>query len=487
MFVAVLTVPPLVRGLGIARFGVLSMAWILIGYFSLFDLGIGRALTKLVADKLGAGDFRDIPALAWTGLVMLLLVGLLVGAVTAALSPWLTHRVLKVPPELQAETLYSFYLLTIAIPLVTFTSGWRGILEAMQQFRVLNLIRVPMSIFSFAGPLLVLPFSHSLVPVVGVLVVGRLVGCLAHQIACLRALPTMRTLIVKRVLLLPLLRMGGWMTVSNVLGPLIFYVDRFLIGTLLSLGAVAYYTAPFDMVNRLVFIPTAIAGVLFPAFAISMAQDPSRTAMLLDRGVKYTFSIIFPIVLVIVGLAPEILRVWLGAAFAESSGRVLRWLAVGILLNSVAVIPFSLLQGIGRADIAGKVLLLDLALYSTGAWVLIQKFGIEGAAIAWAVRAALEVIVFCGLSYHFLHRQLRYFEVLVFSASIVLAGLYISTLSGVLFRTVFLICGVLAFFFFAWSWVLASEEKAWIAGFLYRRVSAPPVIKSALTDQSGTT
>ncbi|HLJ29909.1 MAG TPA: hypothetical protein VKY85_24590 [Candidatus Angelobacter sp.] len=39
MAVAVVAIPPVIRGLGIPRFGVLSLAWIVIGYFSLFDLG----------------------------------------------------------------------------------------------------------------------------------------------------------------------------------------------------------------------------------------------------------------------------------------------------------------------------------------------------------------------------------------------------------------------------------------------------------------
>lgn len=400
MFVAVFTVPPLVHGLGVSRFGVLSMAWILIGYFSLFDLGIGRALTKLVADELASGDIRGIPGLGWTGMFMLLLVGAAVGATTAILSPWLTHRVLKIPSDLQPETLSSFYLLSVAIPLVTVTSGWRGILEAMQHFAVLNLIRVPMSIFTFVGPLLVLPFSHSLVPVIGILVLGRLIGCIAHQVACLRALPAMRILMVKSVLISPLLKMGGWMTVSNVLGPVMLYVDRFIIGILLSIGAVAYYTAPFDMVSRLVFIPTSIAGVLFPAFAISMARDPDRTALLLSRGVKYTFLMILPIVLMIVCFAPEILRVWLGAAFAEHSTSVLRWLAMGILLNAITVIPFSLLQGIGRANLTAKVLLFELPFYLAAVWLTVARFGIEGAAVCWVVRAVLECLVLFAISHY---------------------------------------------------------------------------------------
>src|SRR5467141_3336376 len=75
MAVAVVAIPPLVRALGLARFGVLSMAWIVIGYFSLFDLGIGRALTKLVADKLGADEEHAVPPLAWTSLVLMFILG----------------------------------------------------------------------------------------------------------------------------------------------------------------------------------------------------------------------------------------------------------------------------------------------------------------------------------------------------------------------------------------------------------------------------
>jgi len=52
MLVAIFAIPPLVKGLGTERFGILTLAWVIIGYLSLFDLGLGRALTKLVAEKL---------------------------------------------------------------------------------------------------------------------------------------------------------------------------------------------------------------------------------------------------------------------------------------------------------------------------------------------------------------------------------------------------------------------------------------------------
>src|SRR4029077_5314415 len=82
MVVGVVTIPLLIRGIGVARFGVLSLAWIVIGYFSLFDLGIGRALTKLVADKIGTHQDHAIPALVWTSLVLMFLLSVFGGLIS---------------------------------------------------------------------------------------------------------------------------------------------------------------------------------------------------------------------------------------------------------------------------------------------------------------------------------------------------------------------------------------------------------------------
>src|SRR5215813_1407314 len=70
LILAVFCIPILIRALGKDRFGVLTLAWALIGYASLFDFGLGRALTQLVARKLGAGEERDVPTLVWTSLLL---------------------------------------------------------------------------------------------------------------------------------------------------------------------------------------------------------------------------------------------------------------------------------------------------------------------------------------------------------------------------------------------------------------------------------
>src|SRR6266446_631966 len=91
MLVALFCIPILIRGLGKERFGILTLAWALIGYASLFDLGLGRALTQLVAKKLGAGEEKEIPSLAWTSLLLMMLLGFTGAALIFLISPWLVH------------------------------------------------------------------------------------------------------------------------------------------------------------------------------------------------------------------------------------------------------------------------------------------------------------------------------------------------------------------------------------------------------------
>jgi O-antigen/teichoic acid export membrane protein len=465
MVVAIITIPLIIRGMGVERFGVLSLAWVIVGYFGLFDLGIGRALTKFVVDKLAANEEHVIPRLAWTSLLLMLVLGLVGALVTSALSPWLVHRMLKIPQALQAETVQSFYLLAASIPIVTTTAGLRGILEALQRFRIVNLIRIPLSIFSFVGPLLVLPYSRSLVPVIALLVGARLFGCAVHVWACFYTVPALyRNPSLDGSFIIPLARFGGWMTVNNIIGPLLSYADRFLIGALVSVSAVAYYSAPVDMVLRLTVVPLAVVGVLFPAFTMSLNQDPSRAGVLLSRGLKYVFFVIFPVVLVIVTFAPEGLRLWLGPTFSLNGASVLRWVAAGAFVNALSTLPFVLIQSAGRPDITAWVLIGELPVYWGSLWLMTRWLGIDGAAMAWTGRLVVEaIIVFILSSKWFLAHNPKF-----------LLRLGIAALGGVLLlyaashlqelgtKIAFLVVVLIAFGIAGWFWGLVPAERNYL-------------------------
>lgn len=462
LLVAIFAIPLLIKGLGTDRFGVLTLVWMLIGYFSLFDLGLGRALTKLVAEKLGTGQEQEIPALVWTALFLMMLLGLVGALVVSLLSPWLVRDALKIPEALQPETLHTFYLLALSIPVVISTTGLRGILEAQQRFGLINAVHIPMGIVTFLGPLLVLPFSESLFPVACVLVVARLISWLIHLLLCLYVMPALRYgITLQRTVVGPLMHFGSWMTVTNIVGPLMVYLDRFLIGALVSVAAVAYYATPYEVVTKLWLIPGALVNVLFPAFTASLVQDHNRTALLFDRGVKYVFLLLFPITLFIVTLAPEGLDHWLGAEFAQNSTRVLQWLAIGVFINSLAQMPFALIQGAGRPDLTAKLHLIELLPYLLAVWWMIRAYGIEGAAIAWVARVAVDALFLFAMAKHFLPSSIIIIRRMSFTVGAALLTLALAALPmGIAMKGIFLLLTLTAFILATWFLIFTQEERA---------------------------
>ena len=162
------------------------------------------------------------------------------------------------------------------------------------------------------------------------------------------------------------------MTVSNLVSPIMIYLDRFVIGALISVTAVAYYVTPFEAVTKLLVIPGAFVGVLFPVFGSTFFRDSRRTAGLYYKSVKYIFLALLPMTLISASLAREILTYWLGSQFAENSYLVLQVLSLGVFINGVANVPFSLIQGVGRSDLTAKINLLELPAYLCVMWWLIN-------------------------------------------------------------------------------------------------------------------
>src|SRR3954471_24046401 len=83
--VGLLTIPVLLKGMGVERFGLLTLAWVFVGYFSFFDAGLSRALTHLASKTLQqVGAQTEIGFLAWTATAMMMVVAVIGGIVIAA-------------------------------------------------------------------------------------------------------------------------------------------------------------------------------------------------------------------------------------------------------------------------------------------------------------------------------------------------------------------------------------------------------------------
>ena len=392
--VGLITIPYIVHGLGVERFGILSLAWVILGYFSLFDLGLGRATTKFVAEALGAGETERIPQILWTSLLVQVGLGTIAGIILTVCTPFLVESVLKIPSHLTKEATKTFYLLAFSVPIIIFTINLRGALEAAQRFDLVNLVKIPLSSCNFLIPAFAVHFGFGLPGIIVLLNLSWLISMIIYGLINLRLYPGFRRLSFNPSYLRPLLNFGGWVTLCNLLIPILVYFDRFLIGVLISVEAVAYYTAPYEVAYRLLIIPGVLATTLFPAWSTLSRIDPTKRNILYSRSLKYILLILGPIVAIVAVFSGEILRWWLGDSFAEKSSRVFQFLVVGMLLNALAQMPANVLDAIGRPDIRAKVFLSYVPIYLIMLWFLITQYGIVGAALAWLLRAGLELILF---------------------------------------------------------------------------------------------
>jgi O-antigen/teichoic acid export membrane protein len=469
--IGAICIPYVVKKLGTDAFGILSISWALIGYMSLFDLGLSRATTKFVAEAVSTGSQQKIPTLVWTSISFQFVFGLLAGSLLVWKAHWLAAGIFKMPPEMTAEATSCFQLLGIATPIILITNCLRGMLEALQHFDLINYIKTSTNILMFSSPFLLIPFGAGLFSIILFLTMLRFLAMLVYFKFCFSPFPRadLRPSFEKDVLR-KLFRYGGWVTVTNLVGPLLMYMDRFAVGALLSVAAVAYYTGPADMLNRALVIPASLGSTLFPAFSsLEAAGAMEKLANIYARSLKYLIVTMGPLMLLISTFARDILHFWLGPAFAANSTVPLQILALATFFSALGILPYGLLQGAGRPDITAIFHVVELPLHLGLVWILVSKFGIAGAAIAVTLRVLIDLVLILWACDHVHLASLQvvhqagvtrsFFGLLLITFAILIVS---SSGAILVYRISFAILFVAGYLVAQWKWSFDSRDREFL-------------------------
>ena len=141
-------------------------------------------------------------------------------------------------------------------------------------------------------------------------IVMRVFGAWLHLRACRATFGSMLGHYrFDRAVLAGLIALGGWMSVSNVVAPLLTYLDRFIIAKALTIEQVAYYSISYDLITRTLLLPYALMAVIFSALAIRSSQQQDL-ARLYAASVRMLWVLMWPICFTAIVLANEILSFW---------------------------------------------------------------------------------------------------------------------------------------------------------------------------------
>jgi len=387
--VALVTIPIYIHHLGDARYGVLQIAWILIGYFGFLDLGLSRASINALA-KLRAAPQSDRARVLLTTVSLSLGFGLAGAALLFVVGEYLFRYVLSVPPDLKGEIAQSFPWMVCLFPMTLVAGVGSGALESRERFLLANSLQILQMSLTQIAPVIVAVFvSPSLTVVMPAIAVMQAVGTIVTGACVYRLEGPFSLRAFDRSEARTLLHYGGWVTVTSVVYPILIAADQFLIGSLLGVAEVAHYAVPMNLIVRTMTFPVALGRTFFPRLS-SLPRDAAHE--LAGRALQTLGYVYAAVCAPGIILAPVFIRYWIGADFALVSGPVAQILFFGAWINGLSFVAYTLIQSQGRPDLTGKLHLAELLPFLGVLWLLTASFGLKGAAAAWSLRGFVDAL-----------------------------------------------------------------------------------------------
>lgn len=385
-----ITVPIYLNLVGADRYGVLAIAWLLLGYFGLFDLGLGRATIYSIAALKGASD-QERADLFWTAVFANVVMGIVGGIVLWAVAHFFFDQIFKVDARLRPEILDSVPLLALAVPIATLTGVLSGALAGRERFLEVNIVSIlSTSLFQIFPILVALAWGPNLSLLLAAAIAARVVAILVLGWYCRKFLTRGQKHRFVKGHAKELFGYGGWVTLTGLFGPILVVLDRFAIGAVLGAKAVTIYTLPFQLAQRISMFPNALVVAVFPRMPTA---SPEERMGLSEKSIQVLLAALsLPILGGIYVLHP-FLDLWVGKEIGGQAADVGALIVFGYWVNAFAVVPYSTMQGSGRPDLVTKVLLIQIPPYLALLYFGMKQFGLIGCAAVFVLRNSADFLM----------------------------------------------------------------------------------------------
>lgn len=374
-------------------FGIYTLSFAIAGYASVFELGLSRAVIREISANhnnlsIGAGVIN-------TAFALMLGLGGVSAAVLVGVSGTMV-AVMNVSPYYQADIHTGLIWLALCMPMLLVSQVFLAYFEGLAKFKELSLIKILANTLIVLLPCMAIFITPTFTALMVAMLLARLLVLAISTIWICKTLPIalkLDTVIARR-----LFGFGGWLTVSAIVGPIMVYFDRFALSAMSGAKNVAFYTAPSELVMRMLSLPGAASRTLFARFSRTPSGNESTIYQLslLLLGVSATL-LALPMWI----FAEPLLVAWMGQSFAGEPVWVFRILLIGFIFNAIAQVPFNRLQARGYSYQTAMVHCIELLPYIALLIYLTKQYGIIGVAVAWMVRIIVDTTIFLILDLYY--------------------------------------------------------------------------------------
>lgn len=390
MVAALLAVSVLVGCYGAAGFGMLTVAWGILGQLTVLDLGIAHALSLQVCRDLGAGRRSSAIVLSCTALAALLGAGfgaclyLVAGPVARFFAPGDAAAVALLVPGLQ--------MLAVGLPFAIVYSVLSGVFEAHEEFSALNLVRSAQSLATHGLAVVLALRGEPVTAVVAATVAVRVASCLLLLLLCWRmghfSLHHWRP---EAAALRALLESGRWMFLNNLSAQLAYQADRLVVARCAGLEAAGLYAVAAEIAGKISFVGGSVVNAYYPAMS-KCAGTPALPGLV--QACVRVASLCVLVAVVAAALAlPAALPLWLPALPYEDIAAASQLLLLALVLNAPARAWVAGLQALGHARRVALVNMLGMPLRLLALFALASAHGAWGGGLSSLLANAADAAV----------------------------------------------------------------------------------------------
>lgn len=386
--VMLVTVPVFIASLGEARFGVLSLVWLLTGYLMFFDFGIGQTISYELA-QLDDDAVDDRRRIFWTGLLLAMGFSLVGVPAMYGLAYLLFSFLIDMPAVVRAEIVSVLPWVAFALVPTILNAFFSGTLVGRQRFVALNLKNAfGLVVVNLTQLYVALRISPTLDMVVPAAVIGLAISSVPGAALAFRAVSAgLRPHVVGPATIRRMLGYGGWVSVGSVAREMIANTDRIIVGWLSGANALAIYAVVLNLARRANFVPIALSEALFPVIAKRRGAEREE---LLRKAIRVNAAIGLIVAGTMSVAMKPFLWVWIRPEFAEQASLVGHIFATSAFVGSAGGFAVSVLRASGDAKSSTLILLSQVVPFLVGLYLGGIWFGIAGIAVVRLLRQMID-------------------------------------------------------------------------------------------------
>ncbi|MFE3575984.1 lipopolysaccharide biosynthesis protein [Lysinibacillus sp. NPDC059133] len=402
-FVSIVYTPIMIQMLGQEEYGLYALMMVLVGYFSILDLGFGNAIVRYISRNRATGDKVMEAALNGFFLKLFIAIGFIalgIGFILYTQMDMIFGSSLTIEQLNKTKMMLIFMTISMALqfPLSVFTS----ILQAYEKFVFIKFISLSQAILQPLTMLFFLLNGADSVAMIGIVAFYNVLFLMIEAFICMKILDISFTFrrnsgILKKEIFV----FAFFIFVTVIVDKIYWQTDQMLLGIIKGTTDVAVYAIAMQIVMIFMSLALAISNLFLPRMSILVTEEDSVSQI--NQLFIKVGSIQFLIISYVLGgfflFGREFIAMWVGQEFLDVYKIVL-----------IIMLPFTidLIQNLGLSVLKAKnlfkfrtLLLISIALVNLVLSIpAIQFFGLMGAAIITAFSLLIGNVIIMNVYYY---------------------------------------------------------------------------------------